>query len=121
MNLVFMSLTAAAEAKAKAAGDIEGKEMKFTDPASQPVYMAPTPLFHVTANNCLLQPCTLVGGKLCSPQMGSRSCPQTLERGVTILLALCASELMHPDWETRYEHGCKVWAVAAATRPCRKD
>ena len=26
--------------------------------------MAPTPLFHVTANNCLLQPTTLAGGAI---------------------------------------------------------
>jgi hypothetical protein len=32
--------------------------------APQHVFMAPTPLFHVTANNCVLHPCTLVGGRI---------------------------------------------------------
>ena len=37
------------------------------DPRPAPaiaVFMAPTPLFHVTACNCLLHPCTLTGGKI---------------------------------------------------------
>lgn len=33
-------------------------------PAFPPAFMAPTPLFHVTANNCLLQPATLTGAKI---------------------------------------------------------
>ena len=108
MNLVFMSLTAAAaEAKAKAAGDIEGKEMgNLTDPASQPVYMAPTPLFHVTANNCLLQPCTLVGGKIVlTYKWDPGRALELIEReGVTTFSGVptMSRELIsHPDWETR--------------------
>ncbi len=108
MNLVFMSLTAAAaEAKAKAAGDIEGKEMgNLTDPASQPVYMAPTPLFHVTANNCLLQPCTLVGGKIVlTYKWDPGRALELIEReGVTTFSGVptMSRELIsHPDWEIR--------------------
>jgi acyl-CoA synthetase (AMP-forming)/AMP-acid ligase II len=108
MNLVFMSLTAAtAEAKAKAAGDIEGKEMgNLTDAASQPVYMAPTPLFHVTANNCLLQPCTLVGGKIVlTYKWDPTRALELIEReGVTTFSGVptMSRELIsHPDWEKR--------------------
>ena len=108
MNLVFMSLTAAtAEAKAKAAGDIEGKEMgHLTSTASQPVYMAPTPLFHVTANNCLLQPCTLVGGKIVlTYKWDPGRALELIEReGVTTFSGVptMSRELIaHPDWEKR--------------------
>ena len=108
MNLVFMSLTAAtAEAKAKAAGDIEGKEMgNLTSTASQPVYMAPTPLFHVTANNCLLQPCTLVGGKIVlTYKWDPGRALELIEReGVTTFSGVptMSRELIaHPDWEKR--------------------
>ena len=108
MNLVFMSLTAAtAEAKAKAAGDIEGKEMgNLTSTANQPVYMAPTPLFHVTANNCLLQPCTLVGGKIVlTYKWDPGRALELIEReGVTTFSGVptMSRELIaHPDWEKR--------------------
>lgn len=60
MHLAFWgNATALAKARRLAA---EGKtQAPSTFPAA---YMAPTPLFHVTANNCLLQPATLTGAKI---------------------------------------------------------
>src|SRR6056300_362008 len=109
MNLAFMGLTsAAAEARARAAGDIDGPPA--ADPVGgsggQSVYMAPTPLFHVTANNCLLQPCTLVGGKIVlTYKWDAGRALELIEReGVTNFSGVPTMSrelLMHPDWATR--------------------
>ena len=63
MHLMFWTMTVgSADAKAVAAGDVEPS----SPPAApaQPVFMAPTPLFHVTACNCLLHPATIAGGRI---------------------------------------------------------
>jgi acyl-CoA synthetase (AMP-forming)/AMP-acid ligase II len=63
LNIVFWTaVTGAAEAKAIAAGDVEAPTS--VPEALPPVFMAPTPLFHVTACNCLLHPTTVVGGAI---------------------------------------------------------
>lgn len=74
LHLVFWALVtataqASAAAEARAAGgdadvgDIGGDETGATE-AAPLVYLAPTPLFHVTACNCVLHPVTLAGGTL---------------------------------------------------------
>ncbi len=64
MHLMFWTMTVgSAEAKAVAAGDVEPPSSPPAAPA-QPVFMAPTPLFHVTACNCLLHPATIAGGRI---------------------------------------------------------
>ena len=62
LNLMYMATAVtSAEAKAIAAGEVEAPAA----PAAPlpPVFMAPTPLFHVTACNCLLHPATATGGR----------------------------------------------------------
>ncbi len=106
MNLVFMtSAVAAAEARAVAAGDTEAP----TDPAPAPaqaVYMAPTPLFHVTACNCIMHPATLVGGRVVlTYKWDPARALELIEReGVTTFSGVptMSRELLaHPDWATR--------------------
>lgn len=78
-NLIFWTIVqVTADAKAPAAtadaGSTEAIEDSTTsetaveasgDPgAGQTVFMAPTPLFHVTACNCLFHPATIAGGRL---------------------------------------------------------
>ncbi len=72
----------------------------------QSVYMAPTPLFHVTANNCILHPGTLAGGRLVfTYKWDAARAIELIERervtnfsGVPTM----ARELIsHPDWQTR--------------------
>ncbi|MYH88387.1 MAG: AMP-dependent synthetase, partial [Acidimicrobiaceae bacterium] len=46
-----------------AGGDDSGAPGQDDEPA-QAVIMVPTPLFHVTANNCVLHPATISGGKM---------------------------------------------------------
>jgi long-chain acyl-CoA synthetase len=105
-HLVFWALTTgAAEAKAIAAGEFSAP----ADPRPAPeiaVYMAPTPLFHVTACNCLLHPCTLTGGKLVlTYKWNPARALELIEReGVTNFSGVptMSRELIaHPDWATR--------------------
>ena len=60
MHLAFWG-NAAALAKARRLA-LSGETV--APPAFPAAFMAPTPLFHVTANNCLLQPATLTGAKI---------------------------------------------------------
>ena len=74
--------------------------------AGQLVFMAPTPLFHVTACNCLLHPCTLAGGRLVlTHKWDPARALELIEReGVTNFSGVptMGRELLtHPDWEGR--------------------
>ena len=105
-HLVFWALvTGSAEAKSIAAGEFAGP----ADPRPAPeiaVYMAPTPLFHVTACNCLLHPCTLTGGTIVlTYKWNPARALELIEReGVTNFSGVptMSRELInHPDWQTR--------------------
>lgn len=76
--------------------------------AEQPAlaFMAPTPLFHVTACNCILHPATLVGAKVVlTYKWDAGRAIELIEReGVTNFSGvptMSREMLMHPDWETR--------------------
>jgi len=107
MNIAFMTTCATlAEAKAVEAGDLEAPSAPPDPNAGPPVFMAPTPLFHVTANNCLLQPCTLAGGKIVfTYKWDAGRALELIEReGVTNFSGVPTMSrelLMHPDWATR--------------------
>jgi long-chain acyl-CoA synthetase len=63
-NIMHLGFWAAA---AGLAGAKAMAEAGITPPAPSgvaPAFLAPTPLFHVTANNCLLHPATLAGAKI---------------------------------------------------------
>ncbi len=107
MNLVFMgTATASAEAKAVAAGEVEPPAAPATPPPAQNVYMAPTPLFHVTACNCLLHPATLTGSRIVfTYKWDPGRALELIEReGVTTFSGVPTMSrelLQHPDWESR--------------------
>jgi long-chain acyl-CoA synthetase len=102
LHLVFMTTVAgAAAAKAGTAPPADP-----TAVPSQTVMMAPTPLFHVTANNCVLHPCTLAGGRLVlTYKWDPARALELIEReGVTNFSGVptMSRELLaHPDWSTR--------------------
>ena len=106
MNLAFMAAaTASADAKAIAAGELEAPTAAPAAPA-QNVFMAPTPLFHVTACNCLLHPATLTGSRIVlSYKWDPGRALELIEReGVTTFSGVPTMSrelLMHPDWDTR--------------------
>ena len=72
----------------------------------QPCVMAPTPLFHVTANNCLLHPVTAIGGAIVlTHKWDPARALELIEREKVTSLSgvptMSRELLNHPDWETR--------------------
>ena len=61
MNVAFMG---AASNMAEAIANGTQDEMPEPGEAPAPTMLVTTPLFHVTANNCVSQPCTMAGGTL---------------------------------------------------------
>ncbi len=59
MNVAFMT-AAATMAEAIVAGTVD--ELPEPGTAPGPTMLVTTPMFHVTANNCVVQPCTMGGG-----------------------------------------------------------
>ena len=108
LHLVFMttvSATAAAKAAPAPAPEADAAPEAAEAPA-QTVFMAPTPLFHVTANNCLLHPCTLAGGRIVfTYKWDPGRALELIEReGVTNFSGVptMSRELLaHPDWDKR--------------------
>ncbi|MCU0260480.1 MAG: acyl--CoA ligase [Ilumatobacteraceae bacterium] len=106
LNLVFWSAVGgAAQARAIAAGDAEAPT-DAPPPPPQAVFLAPTPLFHVTACNCLLHPCTMAGGRIVLMyKWDAGRALELIEReGVTNFSGVPTMSrelLMHPDWATR--------------------
>ncbi|MDO8361429.1 MAG: class I adenylate-forming enzyme family protein [Actinomycetota bacterium] len=106
LNIVVMTMaTAMAEQKAIAAGDVPAPTA--TPPAAaQGVFMAPTPLFHVTACNCILHPATVSGGRVVlTYKWDAGRALELIEReGVTNFSGVPTMSrelLLHPDWATR--------------------
>lgn len=109
LHLVFMTTVAqVAQAKAVEAGEADAPEAPAADaaPAGPPVFMAPTPLFHVTACNCLLHPCTLAGGKLVltykwDPGRALELIEREKVTNFSGVPTMSRELLAHPDWAKR--------------------
>ncbi|MEO1061077.1 MAG: class I adenylate-forming enzyme family protein [Actinomycetota bacterium] len=105
MHLAFFQMAvASAGAKAAAAAGVEPPAPP--DPAAQTTIMAPTPLFHVTANNCLLHPATATGGKLVlTYRWDAARALELIEReqvnNFSGVPTMSRELLQHPDWERR--------------------
>ena len=103
MHLAFANTVAtmAATTVAEAAG-VEVPAAAEVPPAT----MVPTPLFHVTANNCVLHPTTAVGAKLVlmhkwDPGRALELIERERVTGFTGVPTMSREMLLHPDWETR--------------------
>ncbi|MEZ5216397.1 MAG: class I adenylate-forming enzyme family protein [Ilumatobacteraceae bacterium] len=109
LNIAFMSTAvlmgeakaAAASGAAPAAAPAAGAE-----PPPQNVFMAPTPLFHVTANNCLLYPATLTGARLVltykwDPARALELIERERVTNFSGVPTMSRELLAHPDWATR--------------------
>ncbi|MEO6122713.1 MAG: class I adenylate-forming enzyme family protein [Ilumatobacteraceae bacterium] len=97
------AISTAAEAKAIAAGDLPEKEPVTPRPL---VFMAPTPLFHVTACNCLMHPATISGSKLVltykwDPGRALELIEREQVTNFSGVPTMSRELLMHPDWATR--------------------
>ena len=120
MNMVFMAMAGAvAEAKAVAAGDQPAQPPFGERPPAQAIFMAPTPLFHVTANNCLLQPCTLTGGRIVFMyKWDAARALELIERehvtNFSGVPTMSREMLLHPDWNTRDTSSLKAMGGGGA-------
>jgi acyl-CoA synthetase (AMP-forming)/AMP-acid ligase II len=104
LNLAFMA--AVAGLAAAKAGDAPTPAVGVDGQPKQNVFMAPTPLFHVTANNCLLHPATISGSRIVfTYKWDAGRALELIEReGVTNFSGVPTMSrelLMHPDWESR--------------------
>ena len=105
LNIVAMSAAIGlAEQKAIAAGDVEPP--KAPPPANPPSFMAPTPLFHVTACNCILHPATVGGGKVIlmykwDPGRALELIEREKVTNFSGVPTMSREMLMHPDWSKR--------------------
>ena len=100
MNIAFLNLLSATALR-RAGGDPDAKP----DPSKMPVntVLLTTPLFHVTANNCVLQPATLTGGKVvCMYKWDAGEALKLIEREKITAISgvpMMARELIaHPDF-----------------------
>ncbi len=105
MHLIFMA-SAASLAAAKAGIPPSPPALDADGNPRQNVFMAPTPLFHVTANNCLLHPATISGSRIVlTYKWDAGRALELIEReGVTNFSGVPTMSrelLMHPDWSTR--------------------
>ena len=104
LNIAFMT-TVAGLAAAKA-GSPPAAPAGDGGAPKQNVFMAPTPLFHVTANNCLLHPATISGSRIVlTYKWDAGRALELIEReGVTNFSGvptMSREMLMHPDWQRR--------------------
>lgn len=105
LNIAAMTTAATAGiAKAVAAGEIPAPPTP--PPALSPVFMAPTPLFHVTACNCILHPATLVGGALVlmykwDPGRALELIERERVTNFSGVPTMGRELLLHPDWSKR--------------------
>lgn len=105
LNIAAMTSAASAGiAKAVAAGDLASAPP--APPALPPVFMAPTPLFHVTACNCILHPATLVGGTVVlmykwDPGRALELIEREKCTNFSGVPTMGRELLLHPDWKTR--------------------
>jgi long-chain acyl-CoA synthetase len=105
-NIMYMTTAiGSAEAKAVAAGEVPAPPAADATPPS-PVFMAPTPLFHVTACNCLLHPATITGAKIVlTYKWDAGRALELIERervtNFSGVPTMARELLMHPDWDSR--------------------
>lgn len=106
LNLVVMNMAAAlAEQKAIAAGDVPAPTGE-PKPALPPCFMAPTPLFHVTACNCILHAATASGAKVVlmykwDPGRALELIEREQVTSFSGVPTMSREMLLHPDWDKR--------------------
>ena len=108
MHIVFMTTAAGlADGEGGRRRRPSRRSTPTGDAARRHVFMAPTPLFHVTANNCLLHPRTLAGRRHrahATSGTPGRALELIEREGVTNFSGVPTMSrelLLHPDWSTR--------------------
>jgi len=102
LHLAFANALAnAGAAKLDAANGVETEKAAEADPA----VMVPTPLFHVTACNCVLHPVTAMGAKIVlmhkwDPTRALELIEREKVASFTGVPTMARELLTHPNWET---------------------
>ena len=104
LNLAFMAAVAARAEGARRPAAVPAADASGAP--AQNVFMAPTPLFHVTANNCLLHPATISRSTLVlTYKWDAARALELIERervtNFSGVPTMSREMLMHPDWATR--------------------
>ncbi len=101
MNIAFMNLSVA-----RAEARVAGTEDQLPDPMSAPpiVTLVTTPLFHVTANNCVVHPATLTGGTIIHMyKWDAGAALKLVEKhkitGISGVPVMSRELIMHPDFD----------------------
>ena len=105
-NVMSLAFAASVQGAAAAAASATAGEPESKASSGPPAALVTTPLFHVTANNCLAQSMTLVGGKLVHMYKWEAGEALRLieEEKITSMSGVptMARELIaHPDFKTR--------------------
>ncbi|MCB1257695.1 MAG: acyl--CoA ligase [Microthrixaceae bacterium] len=123
-NLIFWTMVqGAAEAK-RPADDTTEAPPSLLSTDGQTVFMAPTPLFHVTACNCLFHPATIAGGRLVLMyKWDAARALELIERervtNFSGVPTMGRELILHPDWATRDTSSLK--SIAGGGAPMQPD
>ncbi|MGB3412620.1 MAG: class I adenylate-forming enzyme family protein [Microthrixaceae bacterium] len=123
-NLVFWTMVQSiADAKVTAATGVN-PNADTREPPEQLVFMAPTPLFHVTACNCLLHPCTIAGGKIVltykwDPARALELIEREKVTNFSGVPTMGRELLAHPDWAKR--DTSSIRSMAGGGAPMQPD
>lgn len=124
LHLVFWTMVQAmSDAKVTAATGVNPNK-DTREPPEQLAFMAPTPLFHVTACNCLMHPCTLAGGKLVltykwDPARALELIEREKVTNFSGVPTMGRELLAHPDWAKRDTSSLR--SVAGGGAPMQPD
>lgn len=127
-HLIFWAFVqGSAEAKKPVDPDNEPEEstqLIDTSGDNQNVFLAPTPLFHVTACNCLFHPATLAGGRLVLMyKWDAARALELIERervtNFSGVPTMGRELILHPDWATRDTSSLK--SIAGGGAPMQPD
>jgi len=101
MNVAFMNLCATT-----ALARVDGTEDQLPAPGEGPIgkTLVTTPLFHVTANNCVVQPTTLMGGQIIHMyKWDAGEALKLIERekitGISGVPVMSREIIAHPDFD----------------------
>ncbi len=123
-HLVFWTMVQAmADAKVTEATGVN-PNTDTREPPEQVAFMAPTPLFHVTACNCLMHPCTIAGGKLVltykwDPGRALELIEREKVTNFSGVPTMGRELLAHPDWSRRDTSSLR--SVAGGGAPMQPD
>ena len=105
-NVISLAFANTVQGMALAAARESGETAAASPPSNSPAALVVTPLFHVTANNCVAQGMTIAGGKLVlmykwDPAEALRLIESEKITALSGVPVMARELIAHPDFETR--------------------